>query len=142
MVAEYFEKLGGRDAVMGALETLKPVAKKRGRKPAAEKSTADKTTNGSKRQKKDNGSPHPAMESPPPVEWTPPEGNWEDHIKSIDTIYREHNTDRLMAAVTWNAAHQNHKISHTLQVLYRRCPQKVELTNGRYAEQSLIVYRC
>lgn len=109
---------------MGAHAALKSAGKKRGRKPNPDKAA---NTNGSnKKVKKEAGEPHPLLTSPPPAAepaWTPPEGNWEDHIKSIDTIWRD--GDMLKAAVTWNTAQNYRKAEHQTHVLHKRCPQKM-----------------
>ena len=105
---EYFDSIGGRPQL-----GQKP--KKRGRK----KSSA---VGGSER-----GTPSaPAKRIKKEKEWSPPPGSWENDVQQIETV--DENVNELTgkkerwAFVLW---HNGSRTQHPLDMIYRKCPQKV-----------------
>jgi chromobox protein 1 len=121
VVDEYYESLGGKDNVWGAKAKAKEPKKKRGRPSKSATPDTLARTNGSKKRKEK----HPAAGTPPPkiAELKLPQGNWEDQIKSIDTIERTED-DGLEVMVSWK---DGNLTRHPIGQLYKRAPQKVGL---------------
>lgn len=130
----YFEKIGGRDAVVEQSEKAAK-GKKRGR-PAS----STPTTTG-KRPRKNGAHPADSTPSATAKKWTPPAGSWEDQIDSIDACEDE-GSGKLVVYLVWKGGH---KTKHDTHVIYKKCPQKVstsDRTTGPIAnfEQMLQFY--
>jgi hypothetical protein len=68
----------------------------------------------------DNENSHRELSGIKGVYFKPPVGSWEDHIKNID---RSKEKDRSVNVyLTWQGGQ---KTFHTLDVVYKRCPQKL-----------------
>lgn len=97
---------------------------KRKRKGAS--ATPSETT---KRSKKSNG--HPLDSTPPAsakaVEWKLPSGSWEDEVDTAD-MCQDEETGNFIVYLTWK---NGNKTQHPKEVVYRRCPQKVFMTNAK-----------
>ncbi len=50
----------------------------------------------------------------------PPTGSWEDEVKDIDAA--EGDRGEVQVYLTWK---NGHKTQHALDIVYKRCPQKV-----------------
>jgi chromobox protein 1 len=57
--------------------------------------------------------------------WSPPSGSWDDHIESIDACEDE-STGKLIVYLNWK---NGQKTKHGTEVIYKRCPQKVRMSN-------------
>lgn len=113
---EYFEQIGGREAIFTQTEKAAR-GKKRGRGASNAASTS------TKRSKK-NGS-HPAESAPPATAkaWAPPAGSWEDDIDTIDACEDE-GSGKLVVYLIWK---NGKKTKHETPVIYKKCPQKVSI---------------
>lgn len=124
ILEEYLARIGGKEALLEAFNEKKPKGKKRGRAST----TTESGVNGSKRGKK-NGA-HPASSTPPAsaksAEFKPPSGNWEEEVVGIDAC--EGNGGNIVVYLTWKSGE---KSQHPLHQVYKRCPQKVNLTFSR-----------
>lgn len=54
--------------------------------------------------------------------WQPPAGSWEDHIDSID-VAKDDTSTKLVVFLNWK---NGKKTKHSTDVVYKRCPQKVD----------------
>ncbi|RDW85495.1 hypothetical protein BP5796_03820 [Coleophoma crateriformis] len=118
MVETYMNSIGGREALLEAFNRKKAAGsmkKKRGRQ-----------SNGAidKEHKKAKKNGHPASSTPPASvdlsNFKPPPGNWEDQVVGIDAC--EGTQGNIQVFLTWkNGA----KTQHHLDIVYRRCPQKM-----------------
>ncbi len=116
VLEEYFNRIGGRDAIFKQTATA-AAGKKRGRKPSSANPTSVK------RSRKSNGA-HPGASTPPASSskaWSPPAGSWEDDIESIDACQDE-GVGQLMVYLVWK---NGKKTRHQTSVIYKKCPQKV-----------------
>lgn len=131
VLEEYFNAIGGRDAIFKQTATA-VTGKKRGRKPssaaaAGGSSSTDPTP--VKRSRKSNGA-HPGASTPPASSskaWSPPAGSWEDDIESIDACQDE-GLGQLMVYLVWK---NGKKTRHQTSVIYKKCPQKVSPDGAR-----------
>ena len=130
----YIESVGGRDRILNdgfedVEKEKKPRGKKRGRASTAT-ATPDNKTNGKKARKE---SSHPASSTPPAsktkVAWTPPTGSWEDDVREISAC--EGTDGEINVYLTWNSGHRT---QHSLEQIYKRCPQKVSIPNQEAAK--------
>jgi chromobox protein 1 len=86
-----------------------------------------------KRQKKGELAIHPKDSTPPKsvaAKWQPPSGSWEDEVQSVDALEGT-NKNEIQVFLHWR---NNKKTKHPVEVVYKRCPQKVRLypcTNKR-----------
>ncbi|OAA78958.1 chromo domain-containing protein [Akanthomyces lecanii RCEF 1005] len=116
VLEEYFNRIGGRDAIFKQTATA-AAGKKRGRKPSSANPTPVK------RSRKSNGA-HPGASTPPASSskaWSPPAGSWEDDIESIDACQDE-GVGQLMVYLVWK---NGKKTRHQTSVIYKKCPQKM-----------------
>lgn len=114
---EYFDRIGGRDAIFTQTEKASK-GKKRGRGASNAGSTSTKRS-------KNNGS-HPAESAPPATiqkAWAPPAGSWEDDIDTIDACEDE-GSGKLVVYLIWK---NGKKTKHETPVIYKKCPQKVSI---------------
>ena len=65
--------------------------------------------------------------------WKPPEGSWEDHIQSVETVEKD-DDDNLWAYVIWNHRtsegkflRSRHPADKGERSCYEKCPKKVSL---------------
>ena len=65
--------------------------------------------------------------------WKPPEGSWEDHIQSVETVEKD-DDDNLWAYVIWNHRtsegkflRSRHPADKGERSCYEKCPKKVRL---------------
>lgn len=120
MVETYLNSIGGREALIKAFTEKKEAGqakKKRGRQSNGEIGKETKKA-------KKNG--HTASTAPPASadlsSFKPPSGNWEDEVVGIDACEGTHGN--IQVFLTWkNGA----KTQHHLDIVYKRCPQKVRL---------------
>lgn len=114
ILEEYFNKIGGREAIFE--ETEKAARGKKRRRQSAGAQNA-----GTKRSRK-KGS-HPDSATPPAAakKWSPPSGSWEDDIDVIDAC-EEESSGKLVIYLNWK---NGQKTKHDTSVIYKKCPQKV-----------------
>jgi len=112
ILQEYFNKIGGREAIFE--ETEKARGKKRGRSAGA--------SNAASKRSRKNGS-HPASSTPPASAkpWSPPSGSWEDDVEHIDACEEQKN-GKLLIFLNWK---NGKKTRHETSVIYKKCPQKM-----------------
>jgi chromobox protein 1 len=123
---EYFKGLGGRPE--------KPEPKKRksmGRPPKStpekleprkrRKSRADTETDATKDKEKEK-----EKDSQVP-DWVPKSKNWENEVKTVDTIVRER--DGLVAFLHWN---NDKKSKVSIEMCYEKCPRKVSVIHASF----------
>lgn len=123
---EYLAAHGGKDAIMAAYEEKKATrldpAGKRGKKRGRQPSGTPNINGTSKRAKKN--SIHPRSTSPPAsadrADFKVPTGSWEEHVINIDAC--EGKNGKVNVFLTWKGGE---KSQHTLNQVYKRCPQKV-----------------
>jgi len=125
LVEEYYNTIGGRQFVHDAAQAAKQ-PKKRSRASTG-------TTPAAKKSKKE---PHPASATPPASlrekEFKPPSGSWEEEVKAIDAC--EGTDGQVQVYLTWR---NGHKTQHPLDMVYKRCPQKVNYTKATVAPASV-----
>ena len=123
VLQEYYEKVGGREALFN-----KPKNKKRKR---GRRSTNSVLGGRKERVPKKSRHSHPADSTPPRDEYSglgkfqPPSGSWEDHIENIDAIQGD--DGKLWIYLTWKTGE---KTRHDTKTIYKRCPQQVRLTTS------------
>lgn len=116
----YFDKIGGREAIMEQSEKAAK-GKKRGR-PASGTPTA-----AGKRSRKNGTHPANAAPSATVKKWAPPAGSWEDDIESIDACEDDESSGKLVVYLVWKGGY---KTKHDTNVIYKKCPQKVSLVEA------------
>lgn len=119
----YFQKIGGRPEPKSP--EIRGSARKRARTSAA--STLTPARSASKKTRVSNLSLTLGDEvdeefslTTSGSNWKPPSGSWEEHIANIDTI--EKSTKGLVCFVHWS---NGNKSQHDLNVIYKKCPQKM-----------------
>lgn len=136
LLQEYWEKIGGKP-------TAVKTAKKRGRQSEGGSATPDTTKKQKTAQKPERKSlpAKRARQSLPDVSlvgteapeegWKPPEGSWENHIQSVETVEKD-DDDNLWAYVIWNHRtpegkflRSRHPADKGERSCYEKCPKKV-----------------
>jgi chromobox protein 1 len=117
ILASYLDSIGGREKIF---EETQEAAK--GKKRSRTSSTAQAAS--TKRSRR-NGT-HPSESTPPATsdKWNPPAGSWEDEIDTIDACEDE-GSGRLIVYLVWK---NGRKTKHDTKVIYKKCPQKVSLS--------------
>ncbi|SLM36986.1 Chromo domain/shadow [Lasallia pustulata] len=136
LLQEYWEKIGGKPtAIKGT--------KKRGRQSTGEAITPDtskKPKIAPKTERKNLGTKKSRQSLPdvslvgteaPEEGWKPPEGSWEDHIQSVETVEKD-DDDNLWAYVIWNHRtsegkfiRSRHPADKGERSCYEKCPKKM-----------------
>lgn len=117
---KYFKKYGGRAALLESIEEKAKIGKKGGSSKKRQRaSTSQAATNGKRSRKSE---PHPADTTPPASvtekEFQPPR-DWESNVQAIDACEEG---GEIVVFLTWLSGE---KTKHPLEVVYKRCPQKM-----------------
>lgn len=124
LLKAYHKKVGGRPKLGDASSSSKK------RKESATPNVRPTPKQGRKKTKAskngdDEDTPTAKKEIKTEKQWSPPLGLWEDDIISVESV--EKSTDvqgqeSLLAYVRWS---DDRKSQHTVQYLYKKCPQKM-----------------
>ncbi|MCJ1301715.1 hypothetical protein MMC08_004516 [Hypocenomyce scalaris] len=136
LLQEYWEQIGGKPTAV--LNT-----KKRGRQSTGGSATPDTSKKQKTARKTDrkSGDGKKLRQSFPDVslvgteapedDWKPPDGSWEDHIQTVETVEKD-DDDNLWAYVVWNQRtsegkflRSRHPADKGERSCYEKCPKKM-----------------
>jgi chromobox protein 1 len=101
-------------------------SKKRGRRGAP-------TVNSTKRRKNESATSL-TLPSTKAAKFEPPSSDWEDDVVDIDTWK---SGDNILVSLTWKGGR---KSKHSVDQVYKQCPQKVSISHNASQPSKLIIY--